>query len=274
MDPATLNRPAPRRAGSRAPSDDWCVRWAAAQDAPVRLFCLPHTGGGAALYRDWARRLAPDVDVVSIRLPGREKRFRETPYRRLDDLVEALAEAVEPLLDRPYAWFGHSMGALVAYEMCRAARGLGQREPERLLVSGRRAPHLPSRQRRVHDAPDDALVAHLRELNGTPAEVLDSSAALGALLPMMRADFAVSETYHWRAGPPLTCPVLVLGGRDDALAAPGELAAWREYSTGDCEVRLFDGGHFFLHEESREQVLTTLAAGLPGRDIALTGRQQ
>ncbi|MCL7376734.1 alpha/beta fold hydrolase [Streptomyces sp. 35G-GA-8] len=260
--------------GRRAPGTDWCVRWAAASDAPVRLFCLPHTGGGAALYRDWAERLAPSVDVVSIRLPGRESRFRQAPYRRLDELVEALVLAVEPLLDRPHAWFGHSMGALIGYELCRKLRELGLREPERLVVSGRRAPHLPSRQRRFHDAPDGDLVAHLKELNGTPAEVLESPAALSALLPMVRADFAVSETYRWRADRPLDCPVLVLGGRDDALADPGELAGWREHSTADCAVLMFDGGHFYLHEEAQEQVLTALTAGLPTLGAALTGRQQ
>lgn len=266
--------PALRTGGRRGPQSGWCVRWAAAEEAPVRLFCLPHTGGGAALYRTWAERLAPAVDVVSIRLPGRENRFRETPYRRLDDLVDALARAVEPLLDRPYAWFGHSMGALIAYEVSRTLRDRGLRGPGRLLVSGRRAPHLPSRQPRVHDALTPDLVAHLRELNGTPAEVLDSTAALSLLLPMVRADFAVSETYRWRPRRPLDCPVLVLGGRADALTTPAELAGWREYSTAGCEVRTFDGGHFYLHEEAHEQVLSALAAELPMLGPALTGRQQ
>ncbi|MFD0430945.1 thioesterase II family protein [Streptomyces zhihengii] len=105
------------------------MRWADSADAPVRLFCLPHTGGGAALYRDWAGHLAPGADVLAVRLPGREKRFTETPYRRLDDLTGALADAVEPLLDRPYAWFGHSMGALIGYEMCRTLRARGVRPP-------------------------------------------------------------------------------------------------------------------------------------------------
>ncbi len=263
-----------RSSALRTAPSGWCVRWASAEDAPLRLFCLPHTGGGAALYRAWAQRLAPAVDVVSVRLPGRENRFRETPYRRLDTLVEALVDAVEPLLDRPHVWFGHSMGALVGYEVCRTLRDRGLREPERLLVSGRRAPHLASRQREVHDAPTGELVAHLRELNGTPAELLDSPAVLSALLPMMRADFAVSETYRWSPGTPLGCPVLVLGGSRDSLATPGELGAWREHSTAGCEVRMYDGGHFYLHEEAREQVLTALAAELPALGAALTGRQQ
>ncbi|MGW3498381.1 thioesterase II family protein [Streptomyces sp. NPDC001020] len=253
---------------------EWCVRWAPTQDAPVRLFCLPHTGGGAALYRRWAERLAPWADVVSIRLPGREKRFSEPPHRCLDELTDALADAVVPLLDRPYAWFGHSMGALIAYEMCRRLRERGARPCDLLVASGRRAPHLPSRRPDVHDAPRDELVAHLRELNGTPPEVLDSAAALTALLPMVRADFAVSETYRWRPGRPLDCPVVVLGGRDDPLADPAELAGWQRHSAARTEVRMFDGGHFFLHEEAHEQVLAAIAAELPGPSGAITGRQQ
>ncbi|MFC5903001.1 thioesterase II family protein [Streptomyces zhihengii] len=268
MEPLTSR---PRRTAS---AGDWCVRWADSADAPVRLFCLPHTGGGAALYRDWAGHLAPGADVLAVRLPGREKRFTETPYRRLDDLTGALADAVEPLLDRPYAWFGHSMGALIGYEMCRTLRARGVRPPGLLIASGRRAPHLPSRQPAVHAAPRRELVDHLRELNGTPAEVLDSAAALSALLPMVRADFAVSETYRWRPGPPLDCPVAVYGGRNDPLATPGELAGWQRHTAADAEVRLFDGGHFFLHEGARDQVLSALAAHLPAPSGALTGRQQ
>ncbi|CAM5281327.1 thioesterase [Streptomyces spiroverticillatus] len=262
-----------RTGAQPAPHNAWCVRWAASEEAPVRLFCLPHTGGGAALYRAWAQRLAPAVDVVAIRLPGRENRFRETPHRRLDTLVDALANAVEPLLDRPHAWFGHSMGALIAHELSHTLRERGLREPGRLLVSGRRAPHLPSRQPRVHDAPTPDLVAHLRELNGTPAAVLDSPAALAALLPMVRADFAVSETYQWRARRPLDCPVSVLGGRDDALTTPAELAGWRESTAGTCEIRMFDGGHFYLHEEAHEQVLAALAAELPLLGPVFAGRR-
>ncbi|WP_258382359.1 thioesterase II family protein [Streptomyces sp. NTH33] len=272
MEPLTSRHGSAAR--PRGPQGDWCVRWAASDDAPVRLFCLPHTGGGAALYRRWAERLAPRADVLSVRLPGREKRFTEPPYRRLDELTGALADAVEPLLDRPYAWFGHSMGALIGYEMCRRLRERGVRAPELLIASGRRAPHLPSRQRAVHAAPQRELVDHLRELNGTPAAVLDSAAALSALLPMVRADFAVSETYRWRAGRPLDCPVVVFGGRDDPLATPGELAGWQQHTAAGAEVRLFDGGHFYLHEGAREQVLSALAAHLPAPSGAFTWRQQ
>lgn len=250
----------------------WTVTWRPAPRAATRLFCLPHTGAGAAAYRDWAARLHPDVELVAVRLPGRETRFRERPYARMDDLVPALLDALAPLLDRPHAWFGHSMGALVAYEACRALRDRGAPAPVRLLVSGRRAPHLPERDRPVHDAPVADLVARLVELDGTPREVLDDRAALTSLLPMLRADFAVVETYGRRPAAPLTVPISVLGGNRDPMATEAELRAWERHTTGGCDVRTFDGAHFFLHEDS-EPVLAAIAADLsPRRPPAPAGR--
>jgi medium-chain acyl-[acyl-carrier-protein] hydrolase len=239
----------------------WGVRWRPAADVRVRLFCLPHTGGGAAAYRAWASCLPADIEVVAVRLPGRETRFRERPFDRLDDLVSALVHGLEPLMDRPFAWFGHSMGALVAYEACRAMRESGGPQPVRLLVSGRRAPHLPDRYRPVHDAPTADVVARLVELNGTPREVLDDRAALSTFLPMLRADFAVSETYDWAPGPPLNCPISVFGGLRDPMTTPEELHAWKRHSSVGCRVRTFEGDHFFLHTVP-ERVLPAIDADL------------
>lgn len=227
---------------------DWQVRWHPAPDARLRLFCLPHAGGGAQPYRSWAARAAPGVEVVAIRLPGRETRFREPPYTRLRDVVPALLDHLGPALDRPYAVFGHSMGALIGYEMAHACRRLGLRSPDRLLVSGRPAPHLPDGQPPVHDAPTPRLVARLREMGGTPPEILAEPAALASMLPLLRADFAVAETYQYRDAPPLHCPISVYGGADDPYATPADLYAWSRHSAAGCTVRVMTGGHFFLHE--------------------------
>lgn len=235
--------------------------WHRAPAAPLRLFCLPHTGGGAATYRWWARQLAPAVEVVAIRLPGREARLREPPYTRLTDLVPALVDAVEPWLDRPHAWLGHSMGALIAFEACRALRGRGLPRPRRLFAAGRRAPHLADREEPVHQAPAADIVARLRELGGTPGEVLDDARTIGALMPMLRADYAVSETYRWRPAPALECPISVLGGAEDPLTTADELQAWSLHTTGQCDVRMFTGGHFFLHED-RARILPAIRADL------------
>jgi medium-chain acyl-[acyl-carrier-protein] hydrolase len=254
--------PTPRRPESLASAAEWNVRWSPAPEAGLRLFCLPHTGGGAAVYRAWAQALAPHIEAVSIRLPGRETRYAQEPYSRLDELVPALVAATEPFLDRPYAWFGHSMGALIAFEACREARRRGLPEPERLFVSGRRAPHLPARDRPVHAASTDVLVAHLRHLNGTPREVLEDRAALTVLLPTLRADFAVSETYLHRTAPPLDCPISVFGGALDPVTTTGELTAWQEHTAADWSVRFFPGDHFFLHAEDRRKVLSAVEADL------------
>lgn len=226
----------------------WQVRWHPAPDARLRLFCLPHAGGGALPYRSWAARLAPAVEVVAIRLPGRETRFREPPYTRLGDVVSALLDHLGPALDRPYAVLGHSMGALIGYELAQACRRYGLRPPARLLVSGRAAPHVPDRRPPVHDAPVARLVTRLHEMGGTPPAILADSAALASLLPLLRADFAVAETYRYRGAPPLDCPISVFGGDDDPYTTPADLLAWRRHSTADCKVRVMTGGHFFLHE--------------------------
>ncbi|MEU8383701.1 alpha/beta fold hydrolase [Streptosporangium sp. NPDC048865] len=235
--------------GTRAGAPkSWGVTWRPVPDATMRIFCLPHTGAGAAAYRAWAAYLPPEIELVAVRLPGRETRFRERPFTRIGDLVPALLDGLCPFLDRPHAWFGHSLGALVAYEACRALRDRGMPLPERLFVSGRRAPHLPDRDRPVHDAPVADMVARLEELNGTPREVLDDRATLTSLLPMLRADFAVAETYRWRPAGPLQCPISVFGGTRDPMATMAELRAWDRHSAGGCTVRMFDGDHFFLHE--------------------------
>ncbi|WP_306323272.1 MULTISPECIES: thioesterase II family protein [unclassified Streptomyces] len=244
-----------------SPRPAWTAVWAPAPVTAPRLFCLPHTGGGASVYRHWALRLSPDIEVVSVRLPGRESRLRERPYDRLSELVPALVDAVAGQLDRPHAWFGHSMGALVAFEVCRELARRGLPQPVRLLVAGRRAPHLPSRSRPVHAAPAEELLAHLAELNGTPDELMGRPKVLAAVLPRLRADFAVSETYRFRPGPPLGTPITVLGGVADPEAHVPELRAWQAHTRADCPVRLFPGDHFFLHQDP-EPVISTVAREL------------
>ncbi|KPI15352.1 Oleoyl-(acyl-carrier-protein) hydrolase [Actinobacteria bacterium OK074] len=248
------------RAATRKPGP-WAVRWHPAPQARLRLFCLPHAGGGAAVYQQWARRLAPAVEVVAIRLPGRESRLDEPPLRRVPDIVAALTADVGPWLDRPHAWFGHSLGALIAFEMCRALDRAGLPAPVGLLVSGRPAAHLTVPERPVHRAPLPEFLDRLRELNGTPPEILADRTALAALLPMLRADFTAVETYAYQPAPPLNCPISAFGGFDDPFAARSDLDAWRVHTNGRCTVRMFGGDHFYLHR-SPEPVLSVVADDL------------
>lgn len=241
MGAVTGARPAPTG------PDRWAVRWRPAPQAGVRLFCLPQAGGGASTFRTWAHRLAPAVEVVAVQLPGRESRFGERPYTDLGHLLPELIRNLTPLIDRPHAWFGHSMGAPIGFEICRALRRLGLPEPLRLFVGGHPAPHLTPREEPFADAPDDAFIARIRDFSDAPAEVLANTAMLTALLPMLRADCALAETYRYRHEPPLGCPVSVFGGTDDALVDEDELAAWKVHTSAECTVRLVAGGHSFLH---------------------------
>ncbi|WP_329241749.1 alpha/beta fold hydrolase [Actinoallomurus sp. NBC_01490] len=255
MDAVTRTRTLPE-AGS------WTVRWNHVPSPRLRLFCLPHAGGGAAVYRPWPRHLPPDVEVVAIRLPGRESRFREPALTRVGHVVGALVQEIAPLLDRPHVWFGHSMGALLAFEVCRELRRRGLGEPARLMVSGRPAPDIPSRRPPIHDAPLPDLLTRLRELGGTPPEFLEDPDVMSPLLPALRADFAVVETYRYRPGPPLDCPISVFGGAADLEATLDELRAWRAHTSVRCIVRTFEGGHFYLHDTPQE-VLPEIGRDLP-----------
>lgn len=242
-------------------------RWVAYASAPahirLRLFVFPHAGSGAAVYRAWAGALPSDVQLALVQLPGREARLAEPPFTRMRDLVDALVPALVPHVDVPFAFFGHSMGAHVAFEAARALRAEG-REPVHLVASGNRAPHLPFPRPRIHHLPDERILAEFQRLGGTPAEILVDRQLMALLLPVLRADLELCETYAsgpGTSGTALTCPITVFGGTRDPDVPPAALDAWREHTTGPFARRLFEGGHFFLQED-RPRVLATLAEAI------------
>jgi surfactin synthase thioesterase subunit len=217
----------------------------------MQLFCLPYAGGGAAVYRLWADDLPSDIEVCRIQLPGREDRLDEP---LLTDAVHGagiVAAALVPCLDAPYALFGHSMGAALAYETALVLERSYGRPPIGLLASARRAPHLPGRKPPVHRLPDRLFIEELRRLNGTPREVLDSTEMMGFMLPIVRADFRLAETYQASAPVPLACPVVALGGRRDHDVSRADLEAWRAVSNGEFRLHTFEGDHFFINAERR-----------------------
>jgi medium-chain acyl-[acyl-carrier-protein] hydrolase len=215
-------------------------------EAPrLRLFCLPYAGAGASAFRAWPGDLPEDVEVYALEPPGRERRVAEPPLAALAPLVASFADAVSPLLDLQYALFGHSMGALTAFELTRELRRRGLPEPTHLVVSGFRAPHLPHRAPELYRLPEDALVAELRRLDGTPAEVLAHEELLALVLPALRADLTACETYVYTDAPPLTCSLSAWGGRLDADLAEDELSAWSCHTSGSFDVHLLDGGHSY-----------------------------
>lgn len=199
--------------------------------------------------------------MIAIRLPGRESRLREPPLHTITEIVAALVTDLPPWLDRPHAWFGHSLGAVIAYETCLALRRAAQPDPARLLVASRRAPHLAPLKQPVHDAPAAEFAQRLSDLSGMPPEVLDDEEVMASLLPMLRADFAAVETYAYQAGPPLDCPISVYGGKDDPFVTISQLHAWQEHTAASCSVRLLSGGHFF-HRDALKAFLSLIVSDL------------
>jgi medium-chain acyl-[acyl-carrier-protein] hydrolase len=222
-------------------------------EARVRLFCFPFAGGGASVYRRWGATLPASIAVYPIQLPGREERMREPAFTRLEPLCEAMLAVMAPLVDRPFAFFGHSMGAIIAYELARAFQRQG-RSPVHLFVSGQRAPHRPLGRPTSYHLPLDVFRQRLRELNGTPEAVLANSEMMELLLPLLRADFELSETYSREMRAPLMCPITAFGGAEDAEISSDDIHAWRAATNSEFAVRQMPGGHFFLQTSAREMV--------------------
>jgi medium-chain acyl-[acyl-carrier-protein] hydrolase len=215
-------------------------------DSNLRLFCFPYAGGSAVIYRQWSSMVDRRIEIVAAHLPGRASRIHEPAYRNLDSLVAAMAEAIAPQLNQPFAFFGHSMGSVVAFEMARTLRAQGMPSPSTLLVSARRAPHVPPRRAPIYNLSDSQFIAELRALKGTPETVLNEPDLLRLMMPTLRADFAAIETYHYREAPPLDIPISVFGGLEDQIP-PEDLDAWRVHTRSRFTVRMFPGDHFFLH---------------------------
>lgn len=239
---------------------DW-VPAAGPADEPVRLFALPYAGGGASLYRGWAAAL-PGVAVSAVHLPGREGRLAETPYDRIDPLVTALADAIDGLLDRPYAVFGHSMGARIAFELTRELRRRHRPGPFALIVSCCKAPHIPRIPKPPVGSLSPALFLQvLRRMNGTPPEILDDPDLLAALLPALRADFTLIDEYDYDDEYALDCPIRAFGGVEDSDAREDDLLAWQSHTTASFRLRMLRGGHFVVRSRQRE-MLAAIAADL------------
>lgn len=216
----------------------------------LRLFCFPNAGGAASMFRRWTHDSLPAaVEVCPIQLPGRESRLREAPFTRVAPLIDTLEREIRAHLDLPFVFFGHSMGATVSYELTQRLVTRGGPLPARLIVAGRRAPHVPDENEPVHTMADAALIQRLRDYGGTPSEILDNREIMKLVLPTIRADFEVIETHAFSPRAPLPMPITVLGGETDADTPPAHLEAWSEHTDASCGVQMFSGGHFFLHEQ-------------------------
>ena len=239
----------------------WLVRFAPRNDASIRLFAFSYAGAGAATYRPWLFTLPHSIDLCAVQLPGRESRLAEPPLLSLHAMIDGMLPAMRPYFDRPFAFFGHSMGALLAFELARTLHQRGESQLAHLLLSGRRAPHLPDPEAPMRQLDDDAFVAEIRRrYGGIPAEVLQHRDLMQMLLPGLRADMTAIETHEFRPSPPLSCPLTVFCGDIDHRALPEQLAQWQAYSKHPLQVRMFRGGHFYFSDASvRAELLNELA---------------
>lgn len=225
--------------------DAWFRRFESAAPDAVQLLCLPHAGGSASYFLPLAKALAPEFDVVCVQYPGRQDRRMEAPVEDIEVLADQLYAALTSVPSRPLVLFGHSMGAVLGFELARRLETRGPRAPLGLIASGRRA---PSRHRHetVHQRDDDGLIAEIRELNGTEPGVLDDEELLRMVLPALRADYRAVENYRPELGEPLRTPVSVLVGESDPRVTEEEARAWSEVTAGGFSYQSFPGGHFYL----------------------------
>ncbi|MCL8013117.1 alpha/beta fold hydrolase [Streptomyces sp. AS02] len=210
-----------------------------------RLFCFPHAGGAASTFLPLARALTPDFDVLAAQYPGRQDRRREQPLTDIGRLAEALADHVPDGDERPFAFFGHSMGAVLAYEVTRVLQERRMPGPAALVLSGRRA---PTPRTSPHDrlSTDADILRAVRQLGGTTPQLLDDPELRDMVMPALRADYRAIGSYTWQPGPPLSMPLTVLVGDRDPVASVAEARAWENLTTAPARTYVFDGGHFFL----------------------------
>lgn len=233
-------------------STPWIIRPRPRPDALVRLFCFPYAGGGTSIFHRWPDALPNYIEVCAVRLPGRESRLLEAPFTDIHTLIAHLLDELQQFSERPFAFFGHSMGALIGFELARALHAKERLEPIHVFASGCRAPHHSRKRPLWHTLPDSQLLQQVRSLGGIPKEVLENAEFIDLMLPLIRSDFQLIESYTWEPSEPLTCALTAFGGWQDEEVAPHEIPAWREHTQGAFSVRMFPSDHFFVQSAQAE----------------------
>jgi medium-chain acyl-[acyl-carrier-protein] hydrolase len=242
-------------------TNDWITCFKPNPNAHLRLFFFPFGGSGASFYRSWVNGLPPEVELCAVQLPGREGRLREKSYTRLMPLVTVLSGIIETYLDIPFAFFGHSMGAWIGFELTRQLRREKKNSPIYLFASGRRAPQIESHEPPKHNLPKSEFINELRYYNGTPELIIQEPELLEIFLPILRADFSILETYKYTRDDSLDCPITVFGGLQDRAVSYEDLTAWKEQTCNEFRVKMFPGDHFYL-KGARGQILREIAEDL------------
>ncbi|NES82453.1 MAG: thioesterase [Moorea sp. SIO2B7] len=236
----------------------WLISAQRNSETTLRLFCFPPSGAGAFLFRSWCNHLPPQIEVWAVRLPGRENRLREPFFTEIASLVKTLAPILLPYLqDCPFAFFGHSVGALISFELARQLRLYKCRSPLYLFLSARRAAHIPT-DYLLHKQSDVVLIEKLRKYGGTPEIVLQSTEMMNLFLPIFRADLTLNETYIYSPESPLDCPMTVFGATEDTVATREQLEQWVEHTCNTFDLQMFPGSHMFFKDRP-ELLLKTIS---------------
>ena len=239
-------------------------------DALLSLFCLPFAGGGTTAFRDWGKLLGTAVEVCPIQLPGRESRFSEPAFKDAPALARELARQLPPYTEAPFAIFGHSMGALLAFELTRVLQAEGWRLPKALILGAHRPAHLPRTRETFYNLDDQTFIKKLQRFGGFPEEVLASEELMQLLMPTLKADFTLCDTYVYTEQEPLNCPIHVFVGAADPEAPPAVMDGWCRHSSVNTQIHVFQTGHFFIRSEL-ERVVDILKTILP---ISATPQKQ
>jgi medium-chain acyl-[acyl-carrier-protein] hydrolase len=231
-------------------------------EAEMRLFLFPHAGAGVAAFNKWASEFPPTIEVFIAHYPGRGSRQRESPIKRVVTLAESFSQAIQPILDLPFALFGHSLGGLVVFELARHLQRNSFPQPRVLFISGCSAPHVPNAEPSIHSLPDVQFLLSLQERNSIPSEFFGQPEIMQLLLPALRADFEAVETYGYHPDQePLHCPIVVFGGEDDPRASHEGVEGWTRHTDSRFLSHYFPGDHFFLHT-AREAMIASIVKEL------------
>ncbi|MEM9482415.1 MAG: alpha/beta fold hydrolase [Cyanobacteria bacterium P01_F01_bin.116] len=234
--------------------NNWIICPQPRPHAKIKLVCFAYAGGSGWIFRNWAEHFPDTVEVCAIELPGRGRRISEPVLTGITPLIHTLGPELLPSLNSPFVCFGHSLGALVAFELCRWLRHVAQLTPLQIWASAARAPHLSAETPPIHGLPEPAFINELRRYQGTPASVLNNTELMALMLPALRADFSILETYQYQPGPKLSCPIIGFWGQQDTIVSKNEVLAWQIH-TDSFSMEEIHGDHFFMHQPTFLQKL-------------------
>lgn len=216
----------------------------------MRMFCFPYAGGSASIFAKWSANLPPAVDIIPVQLPGRANRFNESPYDDLYLLIKDVIDGISPYLDKPFVLFGHSMGALIIFELAYSLLTTKNIKPELLIVSGSRAPSIFNSGKNIHLYDDKQFIAWLQDNGGTPDGIFDSEDSCKVFLPVLRADFKICEIYQWIVKKKVASPILAFGGLQDVLVKREDILEWEKVTESDFKYKMIPGDHFYINNNS------------------------